>query len=63
MTYFDQLKICYSSIDVPSIILETIHSEANIETRKGADLCDERSLRLRLRCFADQYLKVVRKKR
>ena len=62
-TYFDLLKICDGFIDVPSIILETVHSESNIETRKRAELCDERSLRLRLRWFAYQHLKVAKTKR
>jgi hypothetical protein len=62
-TYFDLLKICDSFINVPSIILETIHSEPNIETRKRANLCDERSLRFRLSWFADQHLKVAKIRR
>jgi hypothetical protein len=32
--YLDMLKICDSSIDVPSIILETIHGKWDIEACK-----------------------------
>ena len=39
--YLDPLKICDGLANVPCIVLETIYSEPNVETRKSADFCDE----------------------